>query len=122
MRTSSLRRAAAVVLASFTVGCAGTHLPAGGSSAPRTTPFSSAHRASAVAWPAEGQASFALDGQVFSSPGQHPVPIASLAKVMTAYVTVHRLRPSSHLVVGADDVADTRRREGRGESVVAVAQ
>jgi D-alanyl-D-alanine carboxypeptidase (penicillin-binding protein 5/6) len=41
---------------------------------------------------------------------------------MTAYLTVHRLTPSSHLVIDADDVADTRRRQGRGESVVPVAK
>jgi D-alanyl-D-alanine carboxypeptidase (penicillin-binding protein 5/6) len=75
-----------------------------------------------VAWPEVGQASYALDGQVFSSPGQRPVPIASVAKVMTAYVTVNHLSPGSHLVVDADDVADTKRRKGRGESVVDVAQ
>jgi D-alanyl-D-alanine carboxypeptidase (penicillin-binding protein 5/6) len=77
---------------------------------------------STVAWPEVGQASYALDGQVFSSPGQRPVPIASVAKVMTAYVTVDRLSAGSHLVVDADDVADTKRRKGRGESVVEVAQ
>jgi D-alanyl-D-alanine carboxypeptidase (penicillin-binding protein 5/6) len=43
-----------------------------------------------------------------------------VAKVMTAYVTLNRLSPRSHLVVGADDVADTERRRERGESVVEV--
>ena len=75
-----------------------------------------------MAWPEDGQASYALDGAVFSSPEQRPVPIASLAKVMTAYVTVHRLSPRAHLVVDATDVADTKRRRGRGESVVPVAR
>jgi D-alanyl-D-alanine carboxypeptidase (penicillin-binding protein 5/6) len=73
-----------------------------------------------VAWPEDGQASYSLDGHVFSSPGQHPVPIASVAKVMTAYVTVNHLSPGSQLVVHADDVADTKLRKGRGESVLAV--
>jgi D-alanyl-D-alanine carboxypeptidase (penicillin-binding protein 5/6) len=41
---------------------------------------------------------------------------------MTAYLTVHHLEPASRLVVDADDVADTRRRKGRGESVVEVAR
>jgi D-alanyl-D-alanine carboxypeptidase (penicillin-binding protein 5/6) len=75
-----------------------------------------------VAWPQDGQASYALNGKVFSSPQQPPVPIASLAKVMTAYVTVHHLTRGARLVVDADDVADTKRRQGRGESVVKVAQ
>jgi D-alanyl-D-alanine carboxypeptidase (penicillin-binding protein 5/6) len=82
------------------------------------TPSSTGDGWSTVSWPVEGQASYALDGQVFSSPGQQPVPIASVAKVMTAYLVVRRMKAASHLVVDATDVADTARRRGRGESVV----
>ena len=82
----------------------------------------SVHSWSTVAWPEEGQASYALDGKLFSSPAQRPVPIASLAKVMTAYVTVPRLSAGAHLVVDAGDVADVQRRRARGESVVEVAK
>ncbi|MGH4029125.1 D-alanyl-D-alanine carboxypeptidase family protein [Actinomycetota bacterium Odt1-20B] len=41
-----------------------------------------------LSWPREGEASIALDGvgTLGSSGGQKPVPIASVAKVMTAYV------------------------------------
>ncbi|MDX6274151.1 MAG: hypothetical protein QOJ92_1361 [Frankiales bacterium] len=63
-----------------------------------------------------------MNGHVFSSPGQTPVPIASVAKVMTAYLTVHQMSPRSHLVVDDEDVADTQRRRRHGESVVAVAR
>ena len=45
----------------------------------------------AVSWPAQGQAAFVLgNGRVRASPDQQPVPIASLAKVMTAYLTLRR--------------------------------
>ncbi len=46
---------------------------------------------SAVAWPVQGQAAFVLgNDQPAASPGEQPVPIASLAKVMTAYLTLRR--------------------------------
>jgi D-alanyl-D-alanine carboxypeptidase (penicillin-binding protein 5/6) len=127
MPNPSRRRAAGAILlvSSLTLGCGAaqlTHAPTA-PIPPRSTQSSSASDGlSTVTWPTDGQASYALNGQVFSSPGQRPVPIASLAKVMTAYVAVHRLNRSSHLVVDADDVADTQRRKGRGESVVEVAK
>jgi hypothetical protein len=44
---------------------------------------------SAVAWPQQGQAALALgDGRPAASPHEQPAPIASLAKVMTAYLTL----------------------------------
>jgi len=76
--------------------------------------------APAFVWPATGQASLELDGVVTSSPAQVPVPIASVAKVMTAYVTVHSLPAAARLLVDAGDVADMVRRRARGESVVKV--
>ena len=46
---------------------------------------------SPVGWPARGQAAFVLgDGRPAASPHEQPVPIASLAKVMTAYLTLER--------------------------------
>jgi serine-type D-Ala-D-Ala carboxypeptidase (penicillin-binding protein 5/6) len=43
------------------------------------------------AWPAQGQAAIVLgDGRPAVSPHQEPAPIASLAKVMTAYLTLKR--------------------------------
>src|SRR5437762_6975859 len=79
-------------------------------------------------WPAHGQAAFVQTGrsQVKAGPNQHAAAIASVAKVMTAYVVL-RDHP---LEVGQDgptitltdaDVADTDRRAGRDESVVPVA-
>jgi D-alanyl-D-alanine carboxypeptidase (penicillin-binding protein 5/6) len=51
------------------------------------------HRAyvSAVTWPQQGQAAFVLgNGRPAASPHEQQVPIASLAKVMTAYLTLER--------------------------------
>jgi D-alanyl-D-alanine carboxypeptidase (penicillin-binding protein 5/6) len=45
----------------------------------------------AVSWPLQGQAALALgDGRPAASPRQRPAPIASLAKLMTAYLTLAR--------------------------------
>jgi D-alanyl-D-alanine carboxypeptidase (penicillin-binding protein 5/6) len=77
-------------------------------------------------WPARGQAAYAIGaGPVHASPGRHAVPIASVAKVMTALLVL-RAAPLAtgsdgfHLSVTAADVADTRRRADRDESLVAV--
>jgi D-alanyl-D-alanine carboxypeptidase (penicillin-binding protein 5/6) len=79
-------------------------------------------------WPAYGQAAFVQGGQsqVRAGPNQHAAAIASVAKVMTAYLVL-----SDHpLQVGQDgptitltdaDVADTDRRRGQEESVVSIA-
>jgi serine-type D-Ala-D-Ala carboxypeptidase (penicillin-binding protein 5/6) len=79
-------------------------------------------------WPAYGQAAFIKTGQpqIDASPNQHPAPIASVAKVVTAYLVLrdHPLRlgqdgPTITLTDG--DVADTDRRAAEDESVVPVA-
>ena len=79
-------------------------------------------------WPASGQAAFIQTGQsqVQAGPNQHAAAIASVAKVMTAYLVLrdHPLRlgqdgPTITLTDG--DVADTDRRRGQRESVVSIA-
>jgi D-alanyl-D-alanine carboxypeptidase (penicillin-binding protein 5/6) len=46
---------------------------------------------SAVSWPQQGQAGLVLgNSRPAASPGEQPAPIASLAKVMTAYLTLKR--------------------------------
>jgi len=53
--------------------------------------MAAAHQAygSGVRWPIEGQAAFVLGtGRASASPDQRAAPIASLAKVMTAYLTL----------------------------------
>jgi D-alanyl-D-alanine carboxypeptidase (penicillin-binding protein 5/6) len=71
--------------------------------------------------PGPGQTSYQVAGHgVVSSAGQRPVPIASLAKVMTAYLVL-RAAPEVTVTVTAADVADTARRAAQDESVVEVA-
>ncbi len=78
-------------------------------------------------WPADGQAAVQIgQSQIYVGPSHHVAAIASVAKVMTAYVVLrdHPLQlgqegPTITLTVA--DVADTDRRAGRGESVVPIA-
>ena len=78
-------------------------------------------------WPAYGQAAVRIgQSQIQAGPRQHPAPIASVAKVMTAYLVLHDhpLRPGQDgptIALTDADVADTDRRRERRESVVPVA-
>jgi D-alanyl-D-alanine carboxypeptidase (penicillin-binding protein 5/6) len=63
---------------------------------------------------------------VHAGPSQHAAPIASVAKVMTAYLVLrdHPLQPGEDgpaITLTDADVADTDRRRRQGESVVSVA-
>src|SRR5436305_5286015 len=77
---------------------------------------------SAVSWPLYGQAALVLgSGRPAASPHERPVPIASLAKVMTAYLILERYPLS-----GAQDgftmtITEAQAHvEAHGQSVVAV--
>jgi serine-type D-Ala-D-Ala carboxypeptidase (penicillin-binding protein 5/6) len=79
-------------------------------------------------WPIYGQAAFVETGQapVRAGPNQHAAPIASIAKVMTAYLVLrdHPLGPGQDgptITLTDADVADTDRRRAQEESVVLVA-
>ena len=79
-------------------------------------------------WPADGQAAFVRDGEpvIHAGPNQHPAAIASVAKVMTAYLVLRdhplRLGEDGPTITLTDaDVADTERRGGQDESIVPVA-
>jgi D-alanyl-D-alanine carboxypeptidase (penicillin-binding protein 5/6) len=79
-------------------------------------------------WPADGQAAFIRSGesQIHVGPNQHAAAIASIAKVMTAYLVLsdHPLRPGEGgptITITNVDVADTERRRTQEESVVSVA-
>jgi D-alanyl-D-alanine carboxypeptidase (penicillin-binding protein 5/6) len=81
----------------------------------------------AAVWPVDGQAAFIRSGQseIHAGPRQHPAPIASVAKVMTAYVVLrdHPLRPGEDgpvITLTAADVADTAARSAHHESVVPI--
>ena len=78
-------------------------------------------------WPASGQAALATtSGVSFGASGSdRPVPIASLTKVMTAYVVLadHPLAPGAsgpYLVVGAGDAGAWLARKTQGQSVLPV--
>jgi serine-type D-Ala-D-Ala carboxypeptidase (penicillin-binding protein 5/6) len=78
-------------------------------------------------WPAYGQAAVQIgQSQVQAGPNQHTAPIASVAKVMTAYLVLrdHPLplgQDGPTITLTDADVADTDRRAGQGESVVPIA-
>lgn len=78
-------------------------------------------------WPSQGQAAYALgDGRMHVGPRNHEAPIASVAKVMTAYLVLksHPLRAGRNgfvLHVHRRDVRDERRRAAEDQSVVPVA-
>jgi D-alanyl-D-alanine carboxypeptidase (penicillin-binding protein 5/6) len=74
-------------------------------------------------WPALGQGAYLLgDDQPAVSPHQQPVPIASLAKVMTAYLVLkhYPLNSGRRFVVSQDDVVDTDARRQQDQSIVDV--
>ena len=78
-------------------------------------------------WPAYGQAAVQIgQSQVQAGPNQHAAAIASVAKVMTAYLVLrdHPLRPGEDgptITLTDADVADTDRRRRQEESVVSIA-
>jgi serine-type D-Ala-D-Ala carboxypeptidase (penicillin-binding protein 5/6) len=80
----------------------------------------------ATVWPAYGQAAVQIgQSPIQAGPGQHAAPIASVAKVMTAYLVLrdHPLgvgEDGPAIRLTAADVADTDRRSRQGESVVPV--
>jgi D-alanyl-D-alanine carboxypeptidase (penicillin-binding protein 5/6) len=75
-------------------------------------------------WPHHGQGAYQLgDERPHASPGERPVPIASLAKVMTAVVVLNHLpldgaAQGPSITVRPADVTDTARRRSLDQSVV----
>jgi D-alanyl-D-alanine carboxypeptidase (penicillin-binding protein 5/6) len=80
----------------------------------------------ATGWPAVGQGAYRLgDATPRASQNEHPVPIASLAKVMTAYLVLkhlplHANDPGRRFRVTPRDVADTEQRRSTDQSIVDV--
>jgi serine-type D-Ala-D-Ala carboxypeptidase (penicillin-binding protein 5/6) len=79
------------------------------------------------AWPREGEAAVAVEGlgSLGASGGEAPVPIASVAKVMTAYLTLqqHPLPPGREgfrIRITPADVEDLHERLALDQSVVEV--
>jgi D-alanyl-D-alanine carboxypeptidase (penicillin-binding protein 5/6) len=77
---------------------------------------------SPVRWPQTGQAALVLGaGRPAASPDERPVPIASLAKVMTAYLTLERYPLSGAQDGFTTTVSDAQAQlGGQDQSVVAV--
>ncbi|MFC0508971.1 D-alanyl-D-alanine carboxypeptidase family protein [Micromonospora costi] len=95
----------------------------------RTLPASTVipGKAPTMPWPTSGQAALAVPGvaSLGTSGEQKPVPIGSVAKVMTAYVilTAHPLdrgEPGPSLTVSAAQAAAYPAERARGESLVPV--
>jgi D-alanyl-D-alanine carboxypeptidase (penicillin-binding protein 5/6) len=112
-----------VAVAAIAVGL-GVGWPASSSS----SAASPSDATSRTVWPAYGQAAFIRTGQseIQVGPNQHATPIASVAKVMTAYLVLldHPLRLGQDgptITLTDADVADADRRRRQGESVVPVA-
>jgi serine-type D-Ala-D-Ala carboxypeptidase (penicillin-binding protein 5/6) len=83
--------------------------------------------APALAWPQEGQAAVDVEGvgSLGSAGGSTPVPIASVAKMMTAYLTLreHPLAAGEQgfsMTITAADAAEEEQREALGESTLNV--
>jgi D-alanyl-D-alanine carboxypeptidase (penicillin-binding protein 5/6) len=129
-----LRAAGLLLVIAATAAFLGRMLTA--SSTSTATPvhvFRSAHGGTRAAelprtvWPADGEAAVQLgQSDVQAGPHQHEAAIASLAKVMTAYLVLrdHPLQPGEGgpaIVLTDADVADTDRRRDRRESVVSIA-
>jgi serine-type D-Ala-D-Ala carboxypeptidase (penicillin-binding protein 5/6) len=135
-RTTSRRRARMLVAGLLVLGAVaavrGFQAVGPSFSKPRTSAetLPRASRSGAVprvVWPADGQAAVRVGpSQVQAGPNQHAAPIASVAKVMTAYLVLrdHPLRPGEEgptITLTDGDVADTDRRREREESVVSIA-
>ena len=123
-----------VALISFAVYA---HTPAatGANTTTTATAFAAAHHLPngedgtflpSVGWPRRGQGAYVLgNGRVTVSPHEQPVPIASLAKVMTAYLVLkhYPLRAADsgrRFVVGQRDAVDTETRRNEDQSIVDV--
>jgi serine-type D-Ala-D-Ala carboxypeptidase (penicillin-binding protein 5/6) len=84
-------------------------------------------RAPQLAWPGEGEAAVEVEGvgSLGGSGGSTPVPIASVAKVMTAYLTLlaHPLSPGAEgftMTITSADVEEEEERAALGESTLKV--
>lgn len=114
---------AAALILSVVAGTTTAAVPAAGA----TTRLLAAAQSPHGPWPAHGQAAYLLGhGRMHIGPRVHQAPIASVAKLMTAYLVLRHfpLRPGRNgfvLHVRRRDVVDRRRRVARDESTVPVA-
>src|SRR4051812_27226625 len=134
IRIRRIRVAALLVVIAAIAALGYQLLPSSSSTATSTTGVLRGEHRRALAnvpstvWPPDGQAAFVQSGQsqVHGGPNQHAAAIASVAKVMTAYLVLrdHPLRPGEDgptITLTDADVDDTDRRRGQQESVVSIA-
>jgi serine-type D-Ala-D-Ala carboxypeptidase (penicillin-binding protein 5/6) len=96
-------------------------------SSPSTAASTAGKALPSAVWPAYGEAAFIRRGQsqIHAGPNQRVTAIASVAKVMTAYLVLrdHPLDGGAegpNIVLTHADVADTDRRRRRQESIVPI--
>jgi D-alanyl-D-alanine carboxypeptidase (penicillin-binding protein 5/6) len=125
VRVRRKRAAGVLIVIAAIVAAVGYQLLASSSS---TAASPVAEALPSTVWPAHGQAAFVRGGQsrIQAGPDQHAAPVASVAKVMTAYLILrdHPLGLGENgptITLTEADVADTERRRGQEESVVPVA-
>jgi serine-type D-Ala-D-Ala carboxypeptidase (penicillin-binding protein 5/6) len=136
IRIRRIRAAGLLVVVAATAALGYQLLASSSSSSPAASPndvLRSEHRGArgealpSTVWPAYGQAAVQIgQSQVQAGPNQHTAAIASVAKVMTAYLVLrdHPLRPGQDgptITLTNADVADTDRRRRQQESVVSIA-
>jgi D-alanyl-D-alanine carboxypeptidase (penicillin-binding protein 5/6) len=128
-RRNPLRRVAAAAVVLLLLALVWTSIGAGdhGPPAHRVGGMSGTGEPGRLAWPSEGEAAVAVDGfgSLGAVGGRAPVPIASLAKVMTAYLVLKDdpLEPGEEgfeVTISAADVEDLHRRLALEQSVVEV--
>ncbi len=122
-----LRVAGLLVVIAAIAAAAGYRLSASSTAGSPIAALRVAPGARADVWPVHGQAAFVLTGRsrLQVGPNQHPAAIASIAKVMTAYLVLRDrpLRPGQDgpsITLTDADVADADRRRGQDESVVPI--
>jgi D-alanyl-D-alanine carboxypeptidase (penicillin-binding protein 5/6) len=132
-RVRRLRVAGLLVVIAAIAASVGYHVASSSSTATSTTDvLRSEHRGAlakvpSTVWPAYGQAAVQIgQSQIQAGPNQYAAPIASVAKVITAYLVLrdHPLRPGEEgpmITLTDADVADTDQRLQQRESVVPVA-
>jgi D-alanyl-D-alanine carboxypeptidase (penicillin-binding protein 5/6) len=134
IRIRRIRVAALLVVIAAIAAALGYHVASSSSTATSPTDVVRSEHRGALAkvpgtvWPAYGQAAFiqSEQAQVHAGPNQHPAAIASVAKVMTAYLVLRdhplRLGEDGPTITLTDaDAADTDRRRRQQESIVSIA-
>jgi serine-type D-Ala-D-Ala carboxypeptidase (penicillin-binding protein 5/6) len=122
-----------VVVPAIAVALGNELLASSTAASPRSNVLQSTRRAAlaealpSTVWPADGQAALQIgQSQIQAGPDQHAAAIASVAKVMTAYVVLrdHPLQVGQEgpaITLTDADVADTDRRADKDESIVPIA-